>query len=475
MEKTIPLDSSGRVAPRRPRLSAAVAAMLVFSTTVTACGYRGVQGSPVARPTWHPQQEMLLSSSMSTHPVPGWRRSVAELGIAEPVAEQKGALRFGDGPDPLRSQPFIGSIEDRAYFMITTTTGQQRWWLAGLGVRDGRPLFAPLALPAASEPMCFLNGPNRVLCMASGEPDTAWVVDATTGSVLYHGPTDLSLNIGHLGVEQVGDYAVAGTMDQGIYGIGDTADTTWFVPGDGRVGLGLGWTNFAPPVLATQVTGGRGSDRMVVFSLRDGKVLDYGLPDDLVPMSAVVYPGGFAVEVASTSSAPTPHALWFFDTVGKRLGQSVMSGSLDTLTRDLPITYSARRATVYSNEGFPLARITGFDSGWGVLLLGTRLFVNQSKSESGDRWQEYELTTGEEGQMCETNLSGLVGSDGTTAVFNSGTRAIGLKTRGVDIATCTERWSTTSAAGSFRTVWRANTTLVQLSDDGTELTSLVAP
>ncbi len=174
--------------------------------------------------------------------------------------------------------------------------------------------------------------------------------------------TDRSqLEPGHLGVEQVGDYAVAGKMDEGIYGIGDTANTTWFVPGDGRVGNGIGWTNVAPQVLATQVTGGRGSDRMVVFSLHDGKVLDYGLSDDLMPMSAVVYPGGFAVEVAPKSPAPTPSALWFFDTSGKRLGQSVASGSLDTLTRDLPITYSARRATVYSNEGYPLARITGFD------------------------------------------------------------------------------------------------------------------
>ncbi|MBI5338500.1 MAG: hypothetical protein HZB45_12535 [Mycolicibacterium rufum] len=395
--------------------------------------------------------------------------------MADPVAQQTGSLRFGEGPDPLWSEPFIGSVQDRAYFMITTTTGERRWWLAGLGAQDGRPLFAPLALPAAFPPKCFLNGPDRVLCIASGEPDAAWVVDAKTGSVLYQGPTDLSLNPGHLGVEQVGDYAIAGKMDEGIYGIGDTANTTWFVPGDGRVGNGIGWTNVAPQVLATQVTGGRGSDRMVVFSLHDGKVLDYGLTDDLMPMSAVVYPGGFAVEVAPKSPAPTPSALWFFDTSGKRLGQSVASGSLDTLTQDLPITYSARRATVYSNEGYPLARITGFDPGWGVLLLGTRLFVNQSKSQSGDQWQEYDLDTGEKGQICETNLSGLVGSDGRTAVFDSGTPAIGRKTRGVDIATCTERWSHTSAVGSFRDVWRAGTTLVQLSDDGTELTSLVAP
>jgi hypothetical protein len=36
-------------------------------------------------------------------------------------------------------------------------------------------------------------------------------------------------------------------------------------------------------------------------------------------------------------------------------------------------------------------------------------------------------------------------------------------------------WTLKSAVGSFRAVWRINTTLVQLSDDGTELMSLVAP
>jgi hypothetical protein len=44
-----------------------------------------------------------------------------------------------------------------------------------------------------------------------------------------------------------------------------------------------------------------------------------------------------------------------------------------------------------------------------------------------------------------------------------------------DLTTCDTLWTLTSPVGTFRDVWRVNTTLVQLSDDGTELTSLVAP
>jgi len=45
----------------------------------------------------------------------------------------------------------------------------------------------------------------------------------------------------------------------------------------------------------------------------------------------------------------------------------------------------------------------------------------------------------------------------------------------IDLASCDRLWTITSPKGSFRDAWRVNTTLVQLSDDGTELMSLVSP
>jgi hypothetical protein len=52
---------------------------------------------------------------------------------------------------------------------------------------------------------------------------------------------------------------------------------------------------------------------------------------------------------------------------------------------------------------------------------------------------------------------------------------VGLVTTGIDLKTCDTLWTLKSAVSSLRDVWRINTTLVQLSDDGIELMSLVAP
>jgi hypothetical protein len=72
-------------------------------------------------------------------------------------------------------------------------------------------------------------------------------------------------------------------------------------------------------------------------------------------------------------------------------------------------------------------------------------------------------------------MGAYVGSDGTTGILESGNPNIGLVTTAMDLATCDTLWTLKSPIGSFRDVWRVNTTLVQLSDDGTELMSLVAP
>ena len=70
---------------------------------------------------------------------------------------------------------------------------------------------------------------------------------------------------------------------------------------------------------------------------------------------------------------------------------------------------------------------------------------------------------------------GYVGSDGRIVVTSDGNPTIGLDTEATDLDTCERLWVISSAPSSWRDVWRINTTLVQLSDDGTELMSLVAP
>jgi hypothetical protein len=72
-------------------------------------------------------------------------------------------------------------------------------------------------------------------------------------------------------------------------------------------------------------------------------------------------------------------------------------------------------------------------------------------------------------------VNGFVGSDGTVGVFESGNPNVGLVTTAIDLATCDVLWHIDSPVGSFRDVWRIDSTLVQLSVDATGLTSLVAP
>ena len=97
-------------------------------------------------------------------------------------------------------------------------------------------MFKPVPLNTGQRaPQCFLNGPAAVLCVDDErQRSRAWVIDVPSGRESYSGPTDLRTFGASLRVKQIGIYAVADTSDQGIYGVGAKAETTWFVPGDGR-------------------------------------------------------------------------------------------------------------------------------------------------------------------------------------------------------------------------------------------------
>lgn len=455
--------------------------VVVVLVSVIGCGGipsllsdRDSPATPPSRPQWSPPEQLRLSAAVETQPAPGWHTTTADLLSSDASSGPTPTAQFTTDTDPLWSQPFVGNVGNNAYFVLRAGDGNDRWWLAGVDVRDGHGLFPAVPIESPAAPKCLLNGPVRVLCLSSGSPRTAWVVDTQSGTVKYHGPTDITTATGHLGARQVGIYAVAGEMHRGLFGIGDKAETTWFVPGDGSAALpGTGTSDFGVQPLAIQSTGGAGSDRMVVFSPADGKVVPPELEDGLYTQSAAVYPGGFAFEVSTRANAPLPDAIAFFDITGKPIRRVDTTGFLESSTDNLPIVSSRGQSFMYSAEGFPLADISGYDRGLGALMIGSRLFVNKSYS-GADEWQEYDLRTGNKGKLCKTDLSGYVGTDGQTAVFNSGSPSIGLESRGVDIATCTQRWSYTSAPGSSRKLWRINTTLVQLSDDATTLMSLVA-
>jgi hypothetical protein len=451
------------------------AVVTVVATVLIVRWTHAGDGSTVVHPEWHPPAQTFLASSMRLQPVPGWRVRVGDLGLPDET-------RIATSDNPSSSEPFIGPVGDRGYFLANSpSVPDKQWWLVGVDARGGHRLFAPVRLDTGVDaPKCFLNGSDAVLCLREDVQNgvvlsaTAQVIDTRTGTISFTGPTDVHPPPGDLGVEQVGIYAVAGTLGQGVYGVGPQAQTTWFVPGAGTIAHSYtSGADVAPQTVAAEVTGGGGSDQMVVFSVVDGKPISPDLTEGSHPLSAAVYPGGFAVEVVADQRKAVPDGIEFFDAEGKRIGKADISGLLSTSSADLPIVQSSADSTVFSPSGGKLAEISGLDAGSRTLLIGSHLFVEDRSGETV--WRSYDLSTGTEGKSCKIYLGDYIGSDGTTALFEGGNPNVGLATKAVDLTKCDTLWTLSSPAGSFRDVWRINTTLVQLSDNGTELTSLVPP
>jgi hypothetical protein len=466
-------------------LAALLLSVAVVSAVLVVWWNRGGGG---ARPVWQQPAQMFLSSSMRAQPVPGWRVNVTDLGLPSATPGMSDGSTITTDDDPSESTPFIGYVGDSAFFVARkpSTPGSQ-WWLVGLNVRDGSRLFAPVPLDIATAPPdCFLNGPTTLLCLRDDgdlrnnvDGGVAWVIDTRAGKVSYFGPTDLRTYPGELSVQQVGIYAVAESMDQGVYGVGPNAEPTWFIPGDGSVDQkgGAGGEHLAPP-FATQTAAGRGSNTKVVFSLADGSVIapeSEGAPHQL---GAQLYTGGLAVEMTAEDNRALydPDEVWFFDNAGKRLGQVDVSGELARSSPDVPIVTSSQESVVYSVDGRPISEVPHIGVDTSTRLVGTRLFVDESESPAFPRWGQYDLKTGVKGKTCEFDMGyRYLGTDGSAGVLRIDNPEAGLVAKGVDVATCNTLWELPTRVGSYARVWRINTTLVQLSDDGTELISLVAP
>jgi hypothetical protein len=215
----------------------------------------------------------------------------------------------------------------------------------------------------------------------------------------------------------------------------------------------------------------------VVFSLTDGTVLSPKLKSDRRPLGAVAYPGGFAIEVGPETGRITsnPDQIWFFDGAGKQLGRADVSGNLVINSWEIPIVTSSSGSTVYTVDGRPLAEIPRLDTTSDPRLIGPWLFVDEGQSSGFPEWQQYDLRTGTPGKTCKFAVGDYVGTDGKVAVLQINNPGAGLVAKAADLATCEILWRLPSQVESLAQVWRVNTTLVQLSDDGTELMSLVAP
>lgn len=418
---------------------------------------------------WQPEQVELLPD-MRQAPVTGWRTSTLDLGL--PSASASGSVpiiavsNVPNGPKPL-----IGASGERAYFLATSlASADPQWWLAGIDTGNGHRVFDALLLSTGTlAPTCLLNGPDQILCVERSRDGGATVIDADSGDVIYRGPTDIKANNGSLNLRQLGPYAVATSQDKGIYGIGSRAETTWFVPGDGSLAA-VSETRVSGkgPVLSAQRSTDLRRGDSVVFSVSDGRPLEPDIETGASLHDPVVYPGGFAANVQSENRRYL--GTYFFDESGRTLAK--VDGRLVGSTLiDLPVIAlgDSDGVTVFTPAGDRLLDVA--DQGFN--RVGTTLFLMENGTLEFPEWRQYDLKTGAKGAVCDFPMHRLLGTDGSTLVFQTTNRQAGRLASARDMATCADLWVLPAEPDSLQRVWRIGSHLVQLSADGTELSSLV--
>ena len=452
--------------PRRHWPSAVWALAVALAMAISATVWWSTNGSEsYARSRWQPPPQSLLSS-LRTQPVPGWTTSVTALGLPP-------GTRITRGDDYDERQPLAlvpGPGNDTVYLTASSPDPiAPQWWLVGVSVRDERGLFRPVALNKSNPaPRCFVNGP-AVVCVADDfENTTAWVIDGHTGEVGYSGPTTLRLKSGEqlLSPMQVGRYLLAGTDEQGVYGIGPKAEPTWFVAGSGRVS---GFTTDTTFLGAAK--SGRG---VVMISSRDGKTISPQLPDGA--WLGAVEPfadGGFAAEVFGVPGSPF---VQFFYSAGRLVSDRRIEGQLGATAGDLTSVLSGEHNFgIYGSHGDKLLGLSE-GSPYGIQVIGTTLYVNERRSNEDSHWQTYDMRTGAKGKSVQLDFDHrYLGTDGHVALRAVVNPKADQLARAFDLETGAELWSIPTTAGSLGRLYLVDTTLIQVSDDGTQLFSLVPP
>jgi hypothetical protein len=443
--------------PRRrrgwPLLVAALAVIMAVAVAATVWWITSGTES-LARSRWQPPQQKLLPS-MRAQPIAGWTTDVTALGLPP-------GSRITTGTAPWLPGPIIETPDHRALLLARSaspTTSQ--WWLTAIDVRDGHPLFSPIALNETTRtPSCFVNG-TAVVCIDDDQTAaTAWVIDGQTGKLTYTGPTDVRTVTGRLEAKQAGNYLVAATEGQGLYGVGFNAETTWFIP---NAAVRFGYHN-------DDVAAGGST---TLFSLNDGKAISPDFPKGAHVHSMAFFDGGFTAEFVVDDN---PSFFQFFDNAGKltsteHVGGFFVSGS----TGNLASIVDAAGYGIYGPTGDKLLDIPG-DAPKGMQLIGTRLWVGGRNSIDATYFQSYDMRTGEKGNACEFDAyDGYLGTDGSVFVRSPWNINSDDLAKAYDLTTCKLVWSIPRPKGSLGRVGRIGDTLIRLSDNGTELSSLVAP
>lgn len=438
--------------------------VVVVVIVAGAIGWWFTGGSEAwARSQWDPPEQALLASSMRVQPVAGWKVDVAALGL--PPGSQ---ITNGD---PLVNTPglIVSAGTTRTYLLANSPGPVPQWWLAGVDASDGRVLFPPVKMGATdTAPSCFPNG-TSVVCIAENyDSATAWVVDGQSGTLTYAGPTEIHLiTVGKLLATRTGGYLVATAKHHGVYGVGPRAETTWFVPGFGVV------AEDDNAQIAFQSVSGEGS-AATTFSLKDGTVIAPEFPDNAELATWEFFDGGFAAQFYPNGD-PGLRFVQFFDAAGKLASEKRIEGQLIGTTANLTTIREPDAFSVYDPHGVRLFKLPGSES-HGVRLIGTTLWVSESSNIYPHYYQRYDLRAGEKGKPCPINLDySYLGTDGEVAVRAPINPKSDMLAEAFDLTTCEKVWSIGRTPGSLGRVARVGDTLVRVSDDGTEIYSLVRP
>jgi hypothetical protein len=210
-----------------------------------------------------------------------------------------------------------------------------------------------------------------------------------------------------------------------------------------------------------------------MFSLQDGRILTPEFPEGAALRSSGDFDGGFAVEF---SEHPGESFIQFFDTVGRLTNKERIDGRrVGDTTGNLTAIVQEGSYGVYGPSGDKLLDVSG-DPPEGMQLIGTTLWVGETSDANAAQFQPYDLRTGDKGKPCSFELiDGYLGTDGSVFVRSSWNKKSDDLAQAYDLATCDKVWSIPRTAGSSGEVTRIGDTLIQLSNDGTELMSLAAP
>jgi len=395
-------------------------------------------------------------------PAPGWTIDIAELGL--PAGSTFSVSH------PWKPGPIIKTDTPRAYLIARSPDPLPRWWLTSIDRDSGGRLFKPVNLGEnLTTPKCFINQPD-VVCLSdevNAPASTARVIDGESGTLIYTGPSDIRLYTWMpLVAEQSGDFLITTAKKRGLYGVGNHAETTWSLPGWG-VPVVIG------PNSALEGRGSEESGSTVMFSLRDGSLLHTEFPSDAHMSRTKSFDGGFAGGFRTPAGA---EFVQLFDDNGKLISKKRLKGMLvDTNGRNvsgnLITVLESDRLSIYDSHANKLLEIPG-DQQRRTVLIGSTLWVSQDSDHK--QFRPYDVRTGKAGEPCAINLDYLyIGTDGHVAINAPVDPKSAVLAEAYDLKTCKKVWSITRPRGFTSRVIRLGDNLVRVSDDGTQVYSMV--